>query len=140
MAVCGVSAGGLYPAIVGGSLSSAIQSTTSRATCPSCGRSMPLTKARLLRVHGPLSNRCEGSGMSPSSPLSLSSRSPCYHSSSHSKSPPAPSLPSSILSSRTDASIPTADAAAPVSRDGARYMSSKLLLSIELRRSVRILK
>ena len=51
-----------------------------------------------------------------------------------------PLLTSSILSSRTDASIPTADAAAPVSRDGARYMSSKLLLSSELRRSVRILK
>ena len=140
MAVCGVSASGLCLAVVGGSLSSAIQSTTSRATCPSCGRSMPLTKAGLLRVHGPLSNRCEGSGMSPSSPLSSSSRSPRYHSSSHSMSPPAPSLPTSILLSRTDTSIPTTDAAAPVSRDWARYMSSKLLLSIELRRSVRILK
>ena len=78
--------------------------------------------------------------MSPSSPLSSSSRSPRYDSSSHSMSLPVPSLLSSILSSRTDASIPTADAAAPVSRDGARYMSSKLLLSSELRRSVRILK
>ena len=33
-----------------------------------CGRSMPLMKAGVFRVHGPLSNRCRGSGMSPSSP------------------------------------------------------------------------
>ena len=34
-----------------------------RATCPVCTRSMPLTKGGGIRVHGPLSNRCTGSGM-----------------------------------------------------------------------------
>ena len=50
-------------------VSDAIQSTNqrsaNRAVCEVCGRCMPVTKAGLLRVHGPLSNRCEGSGMSP---------------------------------------------------------------------------
>jgi len=35
-----------------------------RAVCPVCGRSMPLTRAGTLRIHGPLDNRCKGSGMS----------------------------------------------------------------------------
>ena len=34
-----------------------------RAVCPVCGRSMPLTRAGILRIHGPLDNRCKGSGM-----------------------------------------------------------------------------
>ena len=38
-----------------------------RAVCEVCGRSMPLTKAGKLRVHGPLNNRCDGSGMLSSS-------------------------------------------------------------------------
>ena len=42
--------------------------STSRSLCDVCGRSMPLTKAGVFRVHGPLSNRCGGSGMSPSTP------------------------------------------------------------------------
>ena len=43
------------------------RTSTSRSLCVVCGRSMPLTKARVFRVHGPLNNRCMGSGMSPSS-------------------------------------------------------------------------
>ena len=39
----------------------------SRALCSVCGRCMPVTGAGVLRVHGPLSNRCAGSGMCPSS-------------------------------------------------------------------------
>ena len=42
--------------------------STSRSLCDVCGRSMPLTKAGVFRVHGPLNNRCGGFGMSPSSP------------------------------------------------------------------------
>ena len=45
--------------------------SSSRASCPVCSRCMAVTRAGVLRVHGPLSNRCEGSGISPSSrPLS----------------------------------------------------------------------
>ena len=43
------------------------QSSALRALCVVCGRSMPLTSAGVIRVHGPLSNRCNGSGMPPSS-------------------------------------------------------------------------
>ena len=35
----------------------------SSAACPVCSRSMPLTKSGAIRIHGPLSNRCKGSGM-----------------------------------------------------------------------------
>ena len=38
-------------------------SSVSRSVCLVCCRSMPVTKAGLLRVHGPLGNRCAGSGM-----------------------------------------------------------------------------
>ena len=38
-----------------------------RALCSVCSRCMPVTGAGVLRVHGPLSNRCAGSGMCPSS-------------------------------------------------------------------------
>ena len=34
-----------------------------RAACLVCTRSMPLTKAGPIRIHGPLSNRCTGSGI-----------------------------------------------------------------------------
>ena len=34
-----------------------------RIACPVCTRSMPLTKAGAIRIHGPLSNRCSGSGI-----------------------------------------------------------------------------
>ena len=39
------------------------QVRASRAVCPVCCRSMPLTKTEVIRIHGPLSNRCNGSGM-----------------------------------------------------------------------------
>ena len=39
------------------------QPTTVRAPCPVCSRSMPVTRVGALRIHGPLSNRCKGSGM-----------------------------------------------------------------------------
>ena len=39
----------------------------SRTLCSVCSRCMPVTGAGVLRVHGPLSNRCAGSGMCPSS-------------------------------------------------------------------------
>ena len=42
-------------------------SSSSRALCPMCHRSMPVTRAGQIRVHGPLSNRCGGSGISLSS-------------------------------------------------------------------------
>ena len=51
-------------------------SSLSRAICSVCGRSMPVTKAGLLRVHSPLGNRCTGSGMlivSPSSSITATS-------------------------------------------------------------------
>ena len=41
--------------------------SSSRALCPMYHRSMPVTKVGQMRVHGPLGNRCGGSGMSPSS-------------------------------------------------------------------------
>ena len=50
--------------------SQVIQASTcrvSRALCSVCGRCMPVTRTGVLRVHGPLSNRCAGSGMGPSS-------------------------------------------------------------------------
>ena len=52
---------------------SASQGLASRAGCPVCSRSMPLTKTGAIRIHGPLSNRCSGSGMSLCSQGSLSS-------------------------------------------------------------------
>ena len=39
------------------------QVRASRAVCPVCSRSMPLTKTGAIRIHGPFSNRCTGSGM-----------------------------------------------------------------------------
>ena len=110
---------------------------TSRAVCPVCCRSIPLTKAGLLRVHGPLSNQCEGSGMSPSSPPSSTSRSSLQ--------------PSSSSSSRRDSStsIAVSGPAASAVGDGSRETSSSqsslplpssFLLFSELRQSVRLLK
>ena len=53
------------------------QVRASRTGCPVCSRSMPLTITGAIRIHGPLSNRCAGSGMSLCSQGSLSSvRSP----------------------------------------------------------------
>ena len=40
--------------------------STSRAPCPGCRRLMPVTKAGLIRVHGPVSKRCTGFGRPPS--------------------------------------------------------------------------
>ena len=40
---------------------------TSRAQCPICLRTMPLTNAGLIRVHGPVEDRCPGSRNPPSS-------------------------------------------------------------------------
>ena len=48
------------------------QLSSSRVVCSVCCRSMPVTKAGLLRVHGPLGNRCTGSGMSTFSPVGAS--------------------------------------------------------------------
>ena len=39
--------------------------SSSHAPCPVCSRSMPVTKKGVLRVHGPISNRCKGSGTPP---------------------------------------------------------------------------
>ena len=47
-------------------------SSSSRVACSVCGRSMPVTRVGLLRVHGPLGNRCAGSGMSTFSPAGAS--------------------------------------------------------------------
>ena len=54
--------------VVSDATQSTNQQSANRAVCEVCGRCMPVTKAGLLRVHGPLSNRCEGSGMSPTLP------------------------------------------------------------------------
>ena len=40
------------------------QRSALRAPCVVCDRTMPVTKAGVVRVHGPLGNRCTGSGMS----------------------------------------------------------------------------
>ena len=42
--------------------------SSSRVACSVCGHSMPVMRMGLLRVHGPLGNRCAGSGMSTFSP------------------------------------------------------------------------
>ena len=47
-------------------------SSSSCVVCSVCCRSMPVTKAGLLRVNGPLGNRCAGSGMSTFSPAGAS--------------------------------------------------------------------
>ena len=39
------------------------QGRSSHVACPVCERFMPLTKSGALRIHGPLDNRCTGSGM-----------------------------------------------------------------------------
>ena len=73
----------------------ASQGRASRAGCPVCSRSMPLTKTGAIRIHGPLSNRCTGSGMSLYSQGSLSSvevRSP-----NDSETPPVAQCSSSEL-------------------------------------------
>ena len=104
-----------------------IRSGQSRAACPVCCRFMPVTKARLLRVHGPLSNRCKGSGMSPS-------LSPSTH-------PPHPlSLPSSTATppSLSTAATPSIAEGIPDMRAG--EASTSLLLPSDLRNSVRVLK
>ena len=72
---------------------SASQVRASRAGCPVCSRSIPLTKTGAIRIHGPLSNRCAGSGMSLCSQGSLSSvRSP-----EDSETPPVAQYSSSEL-------------------------------------------
>ena len=38
-------------------------SSSSHVVCSVCGRSMPVTRAGLLRVHSPLGNWCAGSRM-----------------------------------------------------------------------------
>ena len=104
-----------------------IRSGQSRAACPVCCRSMPVTKARLLCVHGPLSNRCKGSGMSPS-------LLPSTH-------PPRPlSLPSSTATppSLSNAATPSIAEGIPDMRTG--EASTSLLLPSDLRTSVRVLK
>ena len=58
------------------------QRSALRALCVVCGRTMPVTKVGVVRVHGPLVNRCTGSGMPPSLSASINT------------SPP-PALPSS---------------------------------------------
>ena len=44
-------------------------SSVSRSVCLACCRSMPVTKAGLLRVHGPLGNRCAGVIVMSDSPV-----------------------------------------------------------------------
>ena len=53
------------PSLRSGAVSDRYRSSNRRVTCPMCGRSMPVTKAGVFRIHGPLSNRCQGSGMLP---------------------------------------------------------------------------
>ena len=84
------------------------QVSASRASCPVCSRSMPLTKTGALRVHGPLSNRCAGSGML------LTSQGPQY--------------------------LRSAVGNGGASGDLSSQSPSELLLSPNIRQSVRVLK
>ena len=77
-------------------------SSSSRTLCPMymCHRSMPVTRAGQMRVHGPLSNRCGGCGMFPSStaPATRESSS-VVQDGPPSQTPPSPELhlrPSSV--------------------------------------------
>ena len=97
----------------------ASQPSSSRAICPVCSCSMPLTKAGLFRVHGPLSNRCEGSG------ISLSSR----------------SATSSRLSLLLSLSSPSSHAdASTASTTPLGFNPSSILLSSDLHQYIRLLK
>ena len=84
------------------------QVSASYASCPVCSRSMPLTKTGALRVHGPLSNRCAGSGML------LSSQGPQY--------------------------LRSTAGNGGASGDLSSQSPSELLLSPNIRQSVRVLK
>ena len=101
-----------FPAPVDSSTTQGIapvaQVSASRASCPVCSRSMPLTKTGALRVHGPLSNRCAGSGML------LSSQGPQY--------------------------LRSALGNGGASGDLSSQSPSELLLSPNIRQSVRVLK
>ena len=44
-----------------------------RGCCSSCGRSMPVRLDGGIKIHGPIPNRCPGSGLPPSSPSCSSS-------------------------------------------------------------------
>ena len=55
------------PALDNDGSASQASTLSSRTSFPVCSRLMPVTMAGLIRVHGPLSNRCVGSGMYPSS-------------------------------------------------------------------------
>lgn len=75
------------------------------ATCPMCRRLFSVTSCGLLRVHGPLSNRCAGSGQAPLSITTSSSSSPTRGLADMAKAP-ASSQSSSEASSIT-VSLPT---------------------------------
>ena len=66
-------------------------SSATRAPCSVCHRVMPLTRAGLVRVHGPVGNRCPGSRFPPAlSGLSPPSTAPV--------TAPAPSSPPALPS------------------------------------------
>ena len=71
------------------------QSSALCALCDVCGRSMPLTWAGVIRVHGPLSN---GSGMPPSSTGATDSSTQPARSSSNGASQVPPISQSTALS------------------------------------------
>ena len=93
------------------------QRSALRALCVVCGRTMPVTKVGVVRVHGPLVNRCTGSGMPPSLSASINT------------SPP-PALPSSA-----------AGRMSPVPRTSSPSSLSELLLPLfRASSSARVLK
>ena len=78
------------------------QRSALRAPCVVCDRTMPVTKAGVVRVHGPLGNRCTGSGMPSSLSASINtSPPPALPSSAAIQMPPVPrgSSPSSLSES-----------------------------------------
>ena len=93
------------------------QRSALHALCVVCGRTMPVTKVGVVRVHGPLVNRCTGSGMPPSLSASINT------------SPP-PALPSSA-----------AGRMSPVPRTSSPSSLSELLLPLfRASSSARVLK
>ena len=78
------------------------QRSALRAPCVVCDRTMPVTKTGVVRVHGPLGNRCTGSGMPPSLSASINtSPPPTLPFSAAIQMPPVPrgSSPSSLSES-----------------------------------------
>ena len=53
------------PAMGASPLNCPSQNSTSSALCAACNRAMPLRRDGNMRIHGPVNDRCQGSGRPP---------------------------------------------------------------------------